>query len=225
MPVLEHRVSATLDVDQPWVEVVVEIDVEIEHHLDHPDFARVNFRKGAFPRSKVDVPGLTHVFEREVWQLNENPVREYHGRPLPADVRARITLVALVAGTVRTRWPSLEFLSRRVTHGHARSGAWSRATPMPLHRYKRPHTEHPFVGKWRITGMELWDDDYVNMERRAFIEIDPGNQGSFEFALVRGELDGYLDYVEGETREGPRDSTPPERVRQRSRGLHPREQP
>ena len=78
---------------------------------------------------------------------------------------------------------------------------------MPLHRYQRPRVEHPFVGKWRITGMELWDDDYVNMERRAFIEIEPDNQGSFEFALVRGELDGYLENFEAETPDGSRDST------------------
>ena len=78
---------------------------------------------------------------------------------------------------------------------------------MPPHRYQRPHAEHPFVGKWRITGMELWDDDYVNMERLAFIEIDSDNQGSFQFGLVRGELDGYFEDSEGETPNGPRDST------------------
>jgi hypothetical protein len=46
---------------------------------------------------------------------------------------------------------------------------------MPLHRYKRPRAEHPFVGMWHITGMELWDDDYVNMERQAFVEIGSDN--------------------------------------------------
>ena len=47
--------------------------------------------------------------------------------------------------------------------------------------------------------MELWDDDYVNMERRAFVKIGPDNIGSFQFGLVRGQLDGYLETLEGTT--------------------------
>jgi len=49
--------------------------------------------------------------------------------------------------------------------------------------------------------MENWDDDYVNMERQAFIEIGPDNLGSFQFGLVSGQLDGYLETLE-ETPEG-----------------------
>ena len=26
----------------------------------------------------------------------------------------------------------------------------------------RRRAEHPFIGMWHITGMELWDDDYVS---------------------------------------------------------------
>ncbi len=72
---------------------------------------------------------------------------------------------------------------------------------MPLHRYRRSRAGHPFVGTWHIIAMELWDDDYVNMERQAFVEIRPDNLGSFQFGLVRGELDGYLEAPE-ETPEG-----------------------
>ena len=60
MAVLEHRVSAILDVDQPWVEVLV----EVEHHLDQPDLARQNSWERAFPRPKVDVAALTHIAKR-----------------------------------------------------------------------------------------------------------------------------------------------------------------
>lgn len=80
---------------------------------------------------------------------------------------------------------------------------------MSLHRDKRPRAEHPFVGKWHITGMELWDDDYVNMERRAFIEIEPDNQGAFQFGLVRGEIDGCLESHEDEPPGGRRESIDP----------------
>lgn len=51
---------------------------------------------------------------------------------------------------------------------------------------------------WHITSMENWDEDYVNMERQAFIEIRPDNLGSFQFGLVRGELDGYLETADGD---------------------------
>lgn len=47
---------------------------------------------------------------------------------------------------------------------------------MPLHRHKRPRAEHPFVGRWHITGMELWDEDYVNSSTKAIgpKKIGPG---------------------------------------------------
>jgi len=64
---------------------------------------------------------------------------------------------------------------------------------MPLHRFERPRVEHPFVGTWHITAMELWDASYVNMERQAFVEVRPDNLGSFQFGLVSGELDGYCE--------------------------------
>jgi hypothetical protein len=64
---------------------------------------------------------------------------------------------------------------------------------MPLHRYARPRAKHPFVGTWHIVEMELWDADYLHMERQAYIEIEPGEHGTFQFGLVWGELHGYLD--------------------------------
>lgn len=78
---------------------------------------------------------------------------------------------------------------------------------MPLQRYKRPRAEHPYVGMWRITSMELWDNDYVNMERQAFVEISPDNRGSFQFGLVHGDLDGYVETPDGEPSDHPRDPT------------------
>ena len=64
---------------------------------------------------------------------------------------------------------------------------------MPLHRHRKPRTDHPFVGTWHITEMELWDEDYLNMECRAFLEIRPDDSGEFQFGLVRGMIDGYLE--------------------------------
>ena len=60
MPILEHWVSVILDVNQPWVDVMV----EVEHHFDQPNLAGPNLRKGAFPRPKVDIVAFTYVPER-----------------------------------------------------------------------------------------------------------------------------------------------------------------
>lgn len=80
---------------------------------------------------------------------------------------------------------------------------------MTLHRFKRPRAEHPFVGLWHITSMEVWDNDYVNMERQTFVEIKSDNLGSFQFGLVRGELDGYVERREDEPSDSRRDPKRP----------------
>ncbi len=41
--------------------------------------------------------------------------------------------------------------------------------------------------------MELWDGDYLNMSVQAYVEIRPDNLGRFQFGLVRGFVDGYLE--------------------------------
>jgi len=49
-----------------------------------------------------------------------------------------------------------------------------------------------FTGTWHIYEMELWDEDYFNMEVQAYIRIDPNNLGDFQFGLVSGCIDGKL---------------------------------
>jgi hypothetical protein len=55
----------------------------------------------------------------------------------------------------------------------------------------------PFAGRWRITSMEMWDQDFVDAEVEGFIEFGPNGLGSFQFGYVSGEI----DYREG-AREG-----------------------
>ena len=56
-----------------------------------------------------------------------------------------------------------------------------------------------FWGKWCITEMELWEKDYFDMEVRAYIEIQSGGAGEFQFGLVSGEIDGeVIKYPDGE---------------------------
>lgn len=50
--------------------------------------------------------------------------------------------------------------------------------------------------------MELWDEDYFNMEVQAYITIEPDNMGHFQFGLVSGDIDGSIvDYADGKRLE------------------------
>jgi len=52
-----------------------------------------------------------------------------------------------------------------------------------------------FTGTWHIYKMELWDEDYFNMDVQAYIKIKPDNHGLFQFSLVSGDMDGrIIDY-------------------------------
>lgn len=49
-----------------------------------------------------------------------------------------------------------------------------------------------FTGTWHIYEMEMWDEDYFDMEVQAYIRIDPNKSGDFQFGLVSGEIDGKV---------------------------------
>lgn len=49
-----------------------------------------------------------------------------------------------------------------------------------------------FAGRWHITEMDMWDQDYLNMETQAYVEIEKAGIGDFQFGLVTGELEGEV---------------------------------
>jgi hypothetical protein len=49
-----------------------------------------------------------------------------------------------------------------------------------------------YEGTWHITEMEMWDDDYLNMEVQAYIRIRRDGSGAFQFGLVSGQIDGEV---------------------------------
>ena len=49
-----------------------------------------------------------------------------------------------------------------------------------------------YHGTWRITEMEQWDQDYLDMEVEAFITIEENGNGEFQFGLVSGGIDGNI---------------------------------
>ena len=57
-----------------------------------------------------------------------------------------------------------------------------------------------FIGFWHITKMELWGEDYINMEVPAYIQVEENRLGYFQFGLVSGQLDGEIELVGGKER-------------------------
>jgi hypothetical protein len=45
--------------------------------------------------------------------------------------------------------------------------------------------EHPLLGKWRITNMELWDAEFIDLPGPGYIPFDADGRGEFAFGAVR----------------------------------------
>jgi hypothetical protein len=54
---------------------------------------------------------------------------------------------------------------------------------------KERKPESPFFGRWRITWMDQWGQDFVDAEVEGFFEFGSNNLGSFHFGYVSGEID------------------------------------
>ena len=54
---------------------------------------------------------------------------------------------------------------------------------------KKAKQKNPFEGRWRITWMDQWDQDFVDEEVEGFIEFEPEGLGSFQFGYVQGQAD------------------------------------
>ncbi|MBE9212653.1 hypothetical protein IQ247_07970 [Plectonema cf. radiosum LEGE 06105] len=64
---------------------------------------------------------------------------------------------------------------------------------MSVTKSKSSKAPNPFIGTWHIYEMEMWDEDYFNMEVQAYVSIETDKQGDFQFGLVSGSLDGDLE--------------------------------
>jgi len=49
-----------------------------------------------------------------------------------------------------------------------------------------------YEGVWHIIEMDMWDEDYCNMEVQAFIRVGSHGSGDFQFGLVSGGIDGEV---------------------------------
>jgi hypothetical protein len=49
--------------------------------------------------------------------------------------------------------------------------------------------KHNCEGRWRITWMDQWDQDFVDAEVEGYFEFEPKGMGSFQFGYVWGQID------------------------------------
>ncbi|HOO57142.1 MAG TPA: hypothetical protein PLN69_09985 [bacterium] len=50
--------------------------------------------------------------------------------------------------------------------------------------------ESNLTGYWRITEMEMWDSNYLDMEVESYIKFEDNGTGEFQFGLIHGWIDG-----------------------------------
>ena len=53
----------------------------------------------------------------------------------------------------------------------------------PLQEY------NPFIGRWRIISMELWDQAFIDMEEEGYFAFDDNDAGELHFGCVYGRMD------------------------------------
>ena len=61
-------------------------------------------------------------------------------------------------------------------------------------------SKNEFLGEWRITEMEQWDKDYIDMEVPGYFTFKKGGTGEFQFGLIRGDIDYEVSNAGGEDR-------------------------
>jgi len=50
-------------------------------------------------------------------------------------------------------------------------------------------------GQWRIVEMEIWDQEYIDMEVPGHFTFHKNASGHFQFGLVQGEMDCRMETV------------------------------
>ena len=55
--------------------------------------------------------------------------------------------------------------------------------------------KNPYLGKWRIIEMEMWDQDFIDMETEGYFCFETEELGRFQFGLVQGRIDYRLEEI------------------------------
>jgi len=57
--------------------------------------------------------------------------------------------------------------------------------------------EKAYVGKWRITEMEQWDKDFIDLVVQGNITVGDDGLGTLQFGAVEAEIDCRVESVGG----------------------------
>lgn len=67
---------------------------------------------------------------------------------------------------------------------------------------KRMKIPEGYLGRWRITHMEMWDQDFVDLVVPGHFMIRKDGVGSFQFGAIQGEMDFRVERVGDQTMLG-----------------------
>lgn len=68
---------------------------------------------------------------------------------------------------------------------------------LSFRRYDGRIMSKPITGKFHITHMDMWDQDFVDAEVPGFISFDKHGQGEFQFGYVTGQMDCEQTELDG----------------------------
>lgn len=57
--------------------------------------------------------------------------------------------------------------------------------------------KNPYIGKWRIVEMDMWDEEYIDMETEGYFQFKKDGMGYFHFGLVQGNIDYRIEKTGG----------------------------
>jgi hypothetical protein len=60
--------------------------------------------------------------------------------------------------------------------------------------------KNPFLGYWRITEMEQWDREFIDLVVPGYVKFDKHDIGDFQFGAVNGHMDCKIETEGGESR-------------------------
>lgn len=68
---------------------------------------------------------------------------------------------------------------------------------MPYRRYNQREMKkrNPYLGKWRIIEMEMWSQEFIDMETEGYFSFERDESGSFQFGLVQGQIDYRIEKI------------------------------
>ncbi len=62
------------------------------------------------------------------------------------------------------------------------------------------HMKKAYIGKWRITEMEQWDRDFIDLVVPGHLTIKKDGTGSLQFGAIEVDIDCRLESVNGAER-------------------------